>query len=82
MKNELFNYLKSFMIESDCKSNWHDGNTKEQARAIFTTLCFVGNIDADTLECDNMLLILYNEADMENIVDYDDFEMYMIELIV
>ena len=78
MKNELFNYLKSFMIGS----GWHDGNTAEQARAIFTTLCFVGNIDADTSECDNMLLNLYIEADMEDLVGYDDFESYMIELIV
>lgn len=78
MKNELFNYLKCFMIES----GWHDGNTAEQARAIFTTICFVGNIIADTAECDNMLLDLYNEAAMEDLIDYDDFETYMVELIV
>lgn len=78
MKNELFNYLKSFMIES----GWHDGNTAEQARAMFTTICFVGNIDADTMECDRLLHILYDESAMENIVDYDDFESYMIALIV
>lgn len=78
MKNELFSYLKSFMIES----GWHDGNTAKQARAIFTTICFVGNIIADTAECDNMLLDLYNEAAMEDLIDYDDFETYMVELIV
>lgn len=78
MKNELFNYLKSFMIEN----GWHDGNTAEQARAIFTTLCFVGNVDADTARCDNMLLELYNECNMEEFVDYDEFEMFMVELIV
>lgn len=78
MKQELFDYLKRFMIGS----GWHDGNTAEQARAIFTTICFVGNIDADTAECDNMLLALYNESEMENFVEYDDFESYMIELIV
>ena len=78
MKNELFNYLKSFMIGN----GWHDGNTAEQARAMFTTICFVGNIDADTAECDNMLHTLYDECDMEDFVEYDDFESYMIELIV
>ena len=78
MEAKLFNYLKSFMIGSE----WHNGNTAEQARAIFTTICFVGNIDADTAKCDNMLLDLYNEAAMEYILDYDDFESYMIELIV
>ncbi len=80
MKQELFNYLKSFMIE--CKDEWKNWNTAKQARAMFTTLCFVGNIDADTLECDNMLLTLYNVSDMENIMEYDEFESFMVELIV
>lgn len=78
MKHELFNYLKSFMIEN----NWEDGNTAEQARAIFTSICFVGYIDADTAECDNILRTLYDEAAMEDIMSYDDFESFMIELIV
>ena len=78
MAHELFNYLRSFLMES----GWHDGNTARQARAIFTTMCFVGNIDADTAVCDNLLIALYNECDMENIIEYDDFEMFMVELIV
>jgi hypothetical protein len=78
MKQEMFNYLKSFMVGSD----WNNGNTAKQARAMFTTICFVGNIDADTSECDNMLHELYNESGMENFVEYDDFESYMVELIV
>lgn len=78
MRNELFNYLKSFMIES----NWEDGNTAEQARAIFTSICFVGYIDADTAECDNILRTLYSEAAMEDIMSYEEFEAFMIELIV
>lgn len=64
------------------ESGWHDRNIARQARAIFTTMCFVGNIDADTSECDNMLIYLYNETGMEDIIDYDDFEMFMVELIV
>jgi hypothetical protein len=63
-------------------SDWNNGNTAKQARAIFTTLCFVGNIDADTYVCDNILLKLYNETGMEEIMEYDDFEMFMIELII
>lgn len=78
MVHELYNYLKSFMIGNE----WNNGNTARQARAIFTTICFVGNIDADTLECENMLIYLYNETGMEDVLDYDYFEMFMIELIV
>lgn len=79
MKKQLFEDLEDFMIQN----NWLDEYTSKQARAIFTTLCLVGNIDADTAACDNMLLELYNKADMESIdISYDEFEEYMIELIV
>ena len=78
MKNELFDYLKSFMIGS----NWNEGNTPEQAKAIFTTLCFVGNIDVDTSECDNILLELYYDAEMEDIMSYEEFDYFMVEFIV
>lgn len=79
MKNELFNYLEDFMIQN----NWLDEYMPKQARAIFTTICLVENIDADTAACDNMLLELYNKADIECCdISYDDFEEYMIELIV
>lgn len=79
MKNELFDYLENFMIQN----NWLDEYVPKQARAIFTTICLIGNIDADTAACDNMLLELYNKADMESIdISYDDFEGFMIELIV
>lgn len=54
----------------------------EQARAIFTTICLVGNIDADTRPCDEMLATLYWRAALEEIIDYDDFEKFMIELII
>lgn len=79
MKEKLFKYLENFMIQN----NWLDEYTPKQARAIFTTICLVGNIDADTAVCDNMLLELYNKADMESIdISYDDFEEFMIELII
>lgn len=79
MKEKLYKYLESFMIEN----NWLDGNTPEQARALFTTLCFIGDINPDTSICDNMLLELYSKADIESIdINYDDFEEFMIELIV
>lgn len=78
MKDKLFNYLKSFMIEN----NWEDCNIAKQARGTFTAICLVGNIDADTAECDNMLHELYDVAVMEDIMGYDDFESFMIELIV
>lgn len=79
MEEKLFKYLKDFMIQN----NWLDEYTPKQARAIFTTICLIGNIDADTAACDNMLLELYNKADIESVdINYDDFESFMVELIV
>lgn len=78
MLNEMFDYLKSFMIES----YWEDA-AKEQSRAIFTTICLMGNIDADTSTCYNLLHELWSAAAIGDLgVDYDEFEDYMVELIV
>ena len=78
MLNEMFDYLKSFMIES----YWEDA-AKEQSRAIFTTICLMGNIDVDTSTCDNLLHELWSDAAIGDLgVDYDEFEDYMVELIV
>lgn len=76
---ELSKYLEEFMIQS----NWLDENVPKQARAIFTTICFVGNIDTDTSKCDNILLHLYNVACIEDCdVSYEEFESFMVELII
>lgn len=82
MKHELFNYLKSFLMENSIEEEWMNEHTLKQARAIFTTICLIGYIDADTAECDNILLRLYNETDVRLIMSYDNFEMFMVELIV
>lgn len=75
----IYKRLKMFLIES----SWLDKNTPEQARALFTTLCCIGDINPDTAICDNMLLELYNESDMGSIdMSYDEFDLYMCELLV
>lgn len=79
MTDYLFNYLKQFMIQS----NWMDDKVMKQARALFTTICFVGNIDADTSTADNMLSELYQVSDVKSTgITYDEFELFMCELIV
>ena len=89
MKEKLIDYLKMFMIQS----YWEDDNTSEQARAIFTTICLVGGIDADTSECDAILAHLYVKAAMDEILERSDKytgngyktqwrRYYMIKLIV
>jgi hypothetical protein len=83
MKEKMVNYLRDFLIQNE----WMDDYTKKQARAIFTTICLMGNIDADTMECDNILLQLYQDACIDKVASYDEdeedsFYGYMVGLIV
>lgn len=79
MLNKMFEYLKSFMIEN----YWEDTYSKKQSKAMFTTICLIGNIDADTNVCDSILFELWSSAAIGDCgVDYDEFESYMIDLIV
>ena len=78
MKNELLNYLIDYMIQE----NWENKNVKEQARAIFTTICCIGNIKAGTKECDEILSTLYWRSALEYLIEYEEFEGFMLKLIV
>lgn len=78
MNNKLFEYLENFMIQN----NWLDEYTQKQARAIFTTICLIENIDADTKKCNDILSTLYWRAALEELIEYNDFESYMVGLIV
>ena len=78
MKNELLNYLIDYMIQE----NWENNNVKEQARAIFTTTCCIGNIKAGTKECDEIRSTLDWRSALEYLIEYEEFEDFMLELIV
>ena len=78
-KQEMFEWLKSFMIEN----YWYDSHVPQQARSIFSTICMVWNIDADTADCDWMLNELWTCAGVDEIeIDYDEFENFMLAWIV
>ncbi len=79
MDTDLYQYLKAFMIES----NWEDEYTRNDALAIFTTICLYFNIDADTPVCGEMLCDLYDAANMEEVeVSYDEFKNFMLTFII
>ena len=40
------------------------------------------HIDADTKECDDVLMEIYDRATMGEVIDYVDYERFMIEFIV
>lgn len=81
---DLVEYLKDFLIQN----SWCEKYTKEQARAIFTTICLTQDIDADTAECDNILSYVYDASYIVEVIDFDEyatfsaFQSYMVGLIV
>lgn len=78
-KQKMFEWLKSFMIEN----YWYDSHTPQQARSIFSTICMVWNIDADTAECDSMLNELWTFACVDEIeIDFNEFYNFMVAWIV
>ena len=74
-KKEFLNYIIDFAMDTD----WDDLKRREQLRALFTSWCFIHGIMADTKECDDVLGVICFRAAFDMI---EDFEVYMIELIV
>lgn len=72
----------TYIIDYAAHSGWEDGSEKNQIRALFTSWCLIHHIDADTKECDDVLYVIYWRAEMEELVDYDEYETYMVEFIV
>lgn len=77
-KTCLLNHIISFAISN----NWEDENVPEQIRAFFTTWAFLFHIDADTHSCAQALGVIYTLAGLDKIISYDDYENFMLELIV
>lgn len=78
MIENLCNYLKRFVIANI----WEDESIAEQARAIFSTICLVGNIDTDTARADRILYDLYYDSGIKDIMAFDEFENFMYEYLV
>ena len=77
-KQEFLNYI----IDHAICTGWEDCNGKDQIRALFTSWCLIFHIDADTKECDDVLMEIYDRATMGEVIDYVDYERFMIEFIV
>ena len=70
MKERMLHFLERFMIEND----WDYENIPERARALFTAMCLMENIDADHPECGKILVDLYFRAALEELLEYDEFD--------
>ncbi len=77
MKEKIVTYLQEFIAEN----SWDEDHVPEQARAIFTTLCFAGGVDPDTKEADYILQMIYQSV-TEKIIPYEAFQNFMLEFVV
>lgn len=81
-KQEFLNYIIDYAIYT----GWEDYHEKDQIRALFTSWCLIFHIDADTKECDDALNSIYYsiywQAAMKELIEYKDYERFMIEFIV
>ena len=77
-KEEFLNYIIDYAIHT----GWEDCHGKDQIRALFTSWCLIFRIDADTKECDEALNVIYWRSALEELVEYKDYEQFMIEFIV
>ncbi|MDE6625594.1 MAG: hypothetical protein K2K56_04405 [Lachnospiraceae bacterium] len=79
--------LGTFMYEFIDSHEWLEPNFREQLRALFMTICLIGNVDADTALCGRMTREMYEKLiahDIDQRIDlsYDDFANFMIQYIV
>lgn len=77
-KQDFLDYIIEFMIST----NWEQDKTPDVVRSLYTSWCFLFGIDADTVECDDALKAIYWQSAMEEIMEYQEFVTFMIELIV
>lgn len=75
-KEEFLNYIIDFVTDTE----WGNLKQREQLRALFTSYCLIYGVDADTKECDDILYIIREALEFQ--ADVEEFEQYIIELIV
>ena len=85
-KFHMFNYMLDFAGQNEFVENLQIELFLKQFCALFTSYCLIYGIDADSLECDSTLMILFDmiNAKLPDDIkgDYDTFYQYMVKYIV
>lgn len=80
--NEIYNALERCVNGATWVNGDYD-NQAYQARALFTALCVMFNIEADTSKCDEIISdLFYVVKEFGYTMEADDFYNFMIEHIV
>lgn len=77
-KSEFVDYIVEFIHDY----GWESRNIPQTIKSFFTTWAFLFHIEADTYDCDTALRTIYDGAQLSRKLGYDEFENFMVGLIV
>ena len=79
IKNFLVDFLKEY--KEDLKQHnidkMSDNNRWKQAKDMFITIALLLGYEPDTSNGDNLLLEVFTGAELDGIVDQNDFDLFM-----
>lgn len=79
--SEFAKFIGQHNLDSMLYDLLKEGLTKEQFRAIWTTYCIMSDLNPDTAEYDDKLLEVYDNYWCFTVKDYDEYDLYMGELL-
>lgn len=80
--NTFGNWLGKSNADSMLSELLSECNNAEQFRAVWTTYCFLLDLQPDTSEYDNKLMEVYNGYWYFDPVNFDEYDLFMGELLV
>lgn len=75
-------HLEQFMYDFVNEAEQYDELWADQLRSLFTSVCLVYGIEADTYRCDRMLEYIYDSISHIIDISYENFYNDMIKYIV
>lgn len=70
------------IIDYAIQNNWETKNVPERIRCFFTAWAHEYLLGADSEECKAALRKIYNQAAINELMDYDEFKEFMIQYII
>ena len=70
------------IIDYAIQNNWETKNVPERIRCFFTTWAYEYLLGADSEECKAALRKIYNQAAINELIEYEEFTYFMTRYII
>lgn len=70
------------IIDYAIQNNWETKNVPERIRCFFTTWVYEYLLGADSEECKAALRKIYNQAAINELIEYEEFTYFMTRYII